>query len=73
MILAVPWAQGKALENLIHCLSSRSVLSPGSQLGCGTERQGNSVNIMRQSHVGLQQSQTIWSIGRAIHGQSGKG
>lgn len=59
MGLAVPRAQGKAPDSLMHCLPSRSVLSPSSLLmwlcameeasmGELKERQGSSVNIMRQ-------------------------
>lgn len=59
MVLAVPWAQGKAPDSLLHCFLSRSVFSPGSllmwlcamfeaRLGEWRKRQGSCVNIMRQ-------------------------
>ena len=59
VVVAVPWAQGKAPDSLMYCLPSRSVLSSRSllmwlcsmeeaRLGELKERQGSSVNIKRQ-------------------------
>lgn len=59
VVIAVPWAQGKAPDSLMYCLPSRSVLSSRSllmwlcsmeeaRLGELKERQGSSVNIKRQ-------------------------
>lgn len=70
MVLAVWWAQGKVADSIKHCLSSRSVFSPGclpiqlcamegARLGEWIQRQGSRVNIMRQG--------AMWVPSKAKH------